>query len=42
MPEDPGRLRKVRAGREMRNASDWSAQPGAVALAQHAEVIDLT
>jgi predicted amidohydrolase len=39
---DLERLRKVKASGEMRNAADWSAQPGAVALAQHAEVVDLT
>jgi predicted amidohydrolase len=39
---DLARLRKVKAAGEMRNATDWSAQPGAVALAQHAQLIDLT
>ena len=39
---DLDRLRKVKAAGEVPNATDWGAQPGAVALAQHAEVVDLT
>jgi predicted amidohydrolase len=38
---DLERLRKVKSSGEMRNAADWSAQPGAVALAQHVEVVPL-
>jgi predicted amidohydrolase len=35
------RLCKVKAAGEMRNAADWSRQPGAVGLAQHVEVVAL-
>ncbi len=34
-------LRALRAKGEMRNAEDWALQPGAVPLAQHAEVVML-
>jgi hypothetical protein len=39
---DLDRLRKVKASGEMRNATDRPAQPGAVALAQRVEIVDLT
>ena len=35
------RLHKLRSSGEMRNFSDWSAQPGAAALAQHVEIVNL-
>jgi predicted amidohydrolase len=35
-------LAEVKARGEMRNATDWPLQPGATALAQHVEVVDLT
>jgi predicted amidohydrolase len=36
------RLDEIKALGEMRNAQDWNLQPGAAALAQHVEVVDLT
>jgi predicted amidohydrolase len=39
---DLDRLRKLKSSGEMRNAADWGAQPGAVALAQLVEVVALT
>ena len=39
---DLGALRDLRATGEMRNFSDWSAQPGAAPLAHHVEVVSLT
>jgi predicted amidohydrolase len=36
------RLNEIKAQGEMRNAQDWNLQPGAAALAQHVEVVDLT
>jgi predicted amidohydrolase len=39
---DLNRLRQVKASGEMRNSSDWSAQPGAIPLARHAEVVALS
>jgi predicted amidohydrolase len=36
------RLRAIKASGEMRNSTDWRAQPGAVPLARHVEVIALT
>jgi predicted amidohydrolase len=39
---DLARLADVKATGEMRNASDWPLQPGAAALAQHVQVVDLT
>lgn len=36
------RLRQIKASGEMRNSTDWSAQPGAAPLARHVEVIALT
>lgn len=39
---DLGALRDLRATGEMRNSSDWSAQPGAAPLAHHVEVVRLT
>lgn len=38
---DLGALKNLRASGEMRNASDWRLQPGAVPLAHHVEVVDL-
>jgi hypothetical protein len=38
---EPKGLRKVKSSDEMQNSADWSAQPGAVALAQHAELVSL-
>jgi len=38
---DLARLRKVKASGEMRNATDWPAQPGAAPLAHHVEIVDL-
>jgi predicted amidohydrolase len=39
---DLERLREVAASGEMRNAADWTAQPGAAPLAQHVEIVSLT
>ena len=39
---DLGALRDLRATGEMRNSSDWNAQPGAAPLAHHVEVVSLT
>lgn len=36
------RLREIKASGEMRNSTDWSAQPGAAPLARHVEVVGLT
>ena len=36
------RLREIKASGEMRNSTDWSAQPGAAPLVQHVEVVALT
>jgi predicted amidohydrolase len=36
------RLRAIKASGEMRNSTDWGAQPGAAPLARHVEVIALT
>ena len=36
------RLREIKASGEMRNSTDWSAQPGAAPLARHVEVVALT
>lgn len=36
------RLRAIKASGEMRNSTDWSAQPGAAPLARHVEVVALT
>ena len=38
---DLARLRQIKAAGEMRNSTDWSAQPGAAPLASHAEVVPL-
>ncbi len=38
---DIGALKNLRAAGEMRNANDWSAQPGAAPLAHHVDVIAL-
>ena len=39
---DLARLHDLKASGEMRNATDWSLQPGAAPLAPSAEVVDLT
>ena len=39
---DLTRLAEIKATGEMRNATDWPLQPGAAALAQPVEVVDLT
>ena len=36
------RLGEIKASGEMRNSTDWSAQPGATPLARHVEVVALT
>lgn len=38
---DLDRLREVKASGEMRNVTDWGAQPGAAPLAQHVEIVAL-
>ncbi|HKZ97379.1 MAG TPA: carbon-nitrogen hydrolase family protein [Hyphomicrobiaceae bacterium] len=38
---DLAALRRLRTSGEMRNFADWSAQPGAVPLAHHVEVVSL-
>jgi predicted amidohydrolase len=39
---DLQRLRDLRSSGEMRNAADWSLQPGAAPLAERVELVDLT
>ena len=39
---DFARLRKLRSLGEMRNYADWAAQPGAMPLAAHVEIVPLT
>jgi predicted amidohydrolase len=36
------RLRDIKASGEMRNSTDWSAQPGAAPLGRHVETVGLT
>ena len=36
------RLREIKASGEMRNSTDWSAQPGAAPLGRHVETVGLT
>ncbi len=38
---DTAELRRVRESGEMRNSTDWSAQPGAAPLAQSVEIVSL-